>query len=315
MDIRVRSLKLFPFVALVSVLALEICPRIAQTQNATSAPKVDYQRDVQPILQTHCYVCHGASAQMSGLRLDSRQALLAGGNSGKIVMPGSAANSNLYQRLAGMNGLAQMPFGSDPLPPEQIKLIGAWIDQGAVIPETATGSATAKAVTHWGFIAPVRPPVPQVAHQGWVRNPIDSFILARLEKEGLSPSPPADRVTLLRRLSLDLIGLPPTPRRSMHFSPTRARSAYEKQVDRLLASPHYGERWARIWLDAARYADSNGYEKDAPRSVWFYRDWVINALQPRPALQPIHHRSDRRRPAAAMPRRTRSSPPASCAIP
>ncbi len=278
MDIRVRSLKLFPSVALVSVLALEICPRIAQTQNSTSAPKVDYQRDVQPILQTHCYVCHGASAQMSGLRLDSRQALLAGGNSGKIVMPGSAANSNLYQRLAGMNGLAQMPFGSDPLPPEQIKLIGAWIDQGAVIPETAAGSATAKAVTHWGFIAPVRPPVPQVAHQGWVRNPIDSFILARLEKEGLSPSPPADRVTLLRRLSLDLIGLPPTAAEVDAFVADKSPRAYEKQVERLLNSPHYGERWGRIWLDAARYADSDGYEKDKQRRVWFYRDWVINSL-------------------------------------
>ncbi len=143
MIIPVRSrVKLFPSVALVSVLALEICPRIAQTQNATSAPKVDYQRDVQPILQTHCYVCHGASAQMSGLRLDSRQALLAGGNSGKIVTPGSAANSTLYQRVAGMNGLAQMPFGGDPLPPEQVKLIRAWIDQGAEIPETAAASST-----------------------------------------------------------------------------------------------------------------------------------------------------------------------------
>ena len=215
---------------------------------------------------------------MSGLRLDSRQALLAGGNSGKIVMPGSAANSNLYQRLAGMNGLAQMPFGSDPLPPEQIKLIGAWIDQGAVIPETATGAATAKAVTHWGFIAPVRPPVPQVAHQGWVRNPIDSFILARLEKEGLSPSPPADRVTLLRRLSLDLIGLPPTAAEVDAFVADKSPRAYEKQVERLLNSPHYGERWGRIWLDAARYADSDGYEKDKQRRVWFYRDWVINSL-------------------------------------
>ena len=279
MVIPVRSrVKLFPSVALVSFLALEICPRIAQTQNATSAPKVDYQRDVQPILQTHCYVCHGASAQMSGLRLDSRQALLAGGNSGKIVMPGSAANSTLYQRLAGINGLAQMPFGSDPLPPEQIKLIGAWIDQGAEIPETAAGSSTTRTVTHWGFVAPLRPAVPQVAHQGWVRNPIDSFILSRLEKEGLSPSAPADRVTLLRRLSLDLIGLPPTAAEVDAFVADKSPKAYEKQVERLLNSPHYGERWGRIWLDAARYADSDGYEKDKQRRVWFYRDWVINSL-------------------------------------
>ena len=132
MDIPVRSrLKLFPSVALVSVLALEICPRMAQTQNAASAPKVDYQRDVQPILQKNCYVCHSASSQMSGLRLDNRQALLAGGNSGKIVVPGSADTSTLYERVAGTGGLARMPFGGDPLPPEQVKLIRAWIDQGA----------------------------------------------------------------------------------------------------------------------------------------------------------------------------------------
>ncbi len=278
MGIPVRSrLKLFPSVALVSVLALEICPRIAQTQNAAGAPKVDYQRDVQPILQKNCYVCHSASSQMSGLRLDSRQALLTGGNSGKIVTPGSADTSTLYERVAGTGGLARMPFGGDPLPPEQVKLIRAWIDQGAEIPETAL--ATAQAVkTHWGFIAPVRPPVPQVVHQGWVRNPIDSFILARLEKEGLSPSAPADRVTLLRRLSLDLIGLPPTAAEVDAFLADKSPKAYEKQVERLLNSPHYGERWGRIWLDAARYADSDGYEKDKQRRVWFYRDWVINAL-------------------------------------
>jgi mono/diheme cytochrome c family protein len=278
MDIPVRSrLKLFPSLALVSVLALEICPRMAQTQNAASAPKVDFQRDVQPILQTHCYACHGASSQMSGLRLDNRQALLAGGNSGKIVTPGSADTSTLYERVAGTGGLARMPFGGDPLPSEQVKLIRAWIDQGAEIPETALAT-TQTVKPHWGFIAPVRPPVPQVVHHGWVRNPIDSFILARLEKEGLSPSVPADRVTLLRRLSLDLIGLPPTAAEVDAFVADKSPKAYEKQVDRLLNSPHYGERWGRVWLDAARYADSDGYEKDLQRRVWFYRDWVINAL-------------------------------------
>ena len=131
---------------------------------------------------------------------------------------------------------------------------------------------------HWAFIPPVRPHIPQVSRTAWVRNPIDAFILARLDKEGLKPSPEADRATLLRRLSLDLIGLPPTPAEVDAFLADPSPNAYEKQVDRLLASPHYGERWARIWLDAARYADSDGYEKDAPRSVWFYRDWVINAF-------------------------------------
>ena len=143
-------------------------------------------------------------------------------------------------------------------------MIRTWIDQGAEIPESAaaTYSAPEAAKKHWGFIAPVRPPVPQVSHKAWVRNPIDSFILARLEKEGLSPSPLADRVTLLRRLSLDLIGLPPTAAEVDAFLADKSPNAYEKQVDRLLNSPHYGERWGRIWLDAARYADSDGYEKD-----------------------------------------------------
>src|SRR5262245_21611133 len=134
------------------------------------------------------------------------------------------------------------------------------------------------AIKHWAFIAPTRPALPQVKNGSWVKTPIDRFILARLEKEGLTPSPEADRVTLLRRLSLDLIGLPPTVAEVEAFLHDKSPNAYEKQVERLLASPHYGERWGRHWLDAARYADSDGFEKDKQRSVWFYRDWVINAL-------------------------------------
>src|SRR5215510_1458352 len=131
---------------------------------------------------------------------------------------------------------------------------------------------------HWAFVAPVRPPAPEVKNKAWIRNPIDAFILARLEKENLTPSPEADKITLLRRLSLDLIGLPPTPEEVDAFLKDASPQAYEKQVERLLASPHYGERWGRLWLDAARYADSDGFEKDKPRSVSFYRDWVIKAL-------------------------------------
>src|SRR5215510_4977643 len=131
---------------------------------------------------------------------------------------------------------------------------------------------------HWAFVAPVRPPTPEVKNKAWARNPIDAFILARLERENLAPSPEADKITLLRRLSLDLIGLPPTPEEVDAFLKDTSSRAYEKQIERLLASPHYGERWGRLWLDAARYADSDGFEKDKPRSVWFYRDWVINSL-------------------------------------
>ena len=170
-----------------------------------------------------------------------------------------------------------MPFGGTALGAAQIELIRNWIDQGAEWPEQTTTQAAA-VKPHWGFIPPQRPVVPRVSHEAWPKNPIDAFILARLEKEGLTPSPEADRITLLRRLSLDLIGLPPTPEQVDAFLADRSPDAYRKQVERLLSSPHYGERWGRMWLDAARYADSDGFEKDKTRQVWFYRDWVINAL-------------------------------------
>src|SRR5437867_5625782 len=170
-----------------------------------------------------------------------------------------------------------MPMGAKPLPDDQIELIRLWIDQGADWPETDTAKP-AQVKKHWAFVPPRRPPLPTVKNSAWPKNPIDRFVLARLEKEGLSPSPEADRTTLLRRLSLDLIGLPPTPEEVDAFLADKSKNAYEKQVDRLLRSVHYGEKWGRQWLDAARYADSNGFEKDMPRNVWFYRDWVINAL-------------------------------------
>ena len=277
-----NSLKYLPILAILCVLGLEIFPRLAKTQSAPQAntPKVDFVQDIQPILEKNCYSCHGTSAQMSGLRLDSRQAFLAGGTNGKIVVPGKSADSTLYKRLAGIGDLTRMPFGAPPLSAAQIALFRAWIEQGAEIPETAwAAQAPAEPVKkHWGFVAPVKPVVPVADHSPWVRNPIDAFILERLDKEGLKPSPPADRTTLLRRLSLDLIGLPPTAAEIDAFLADKSPNAYEKQVDRLLNSPHYGERWGRIWLDAARYADSDGYEKDKQRRVWFYRDWVINSL-------------------------------------
>jgi hypothetical protein len=236
-----------------------------------SVPKIDFVRDVQPIFQKSCVMCHGAQTQMAGLRLDARQSVLA-----KAVVPGKAAESHLYQRVAGIGDAARMPMGGR-LADDQIATIRAWIDQGAEWPENV-GAQVAASKTHWAFIPPKRPPVPAVKDSSWPRNPIDNFILSRLEKEGISPSPEADRITLLRRVSLDLTGLPPTPAEVDGFLSDTSPNAYEKQVDRLLSSPHYGERWARRWLDAAQYADSNGYEKDRPREVWFYRDWVIHAL-------------------------------------
>jgi mono/diheme cytochrome c family protein len=231
--------------------------------------KVDFARDIRPILQTHCVQCHGAEKQMAQLRLD--QPKLAA----RVIVAGKSNDSRLVHRILGLNGEARMPKGGDPLKPEQIALIKRWIDEGALWPED---KAAGEAPKHWAFIPPVRPALPKIKSKLWVKNPIDAFVLARLEREGLTPAPQADRVTLLRRLSLDLIGLPPTPEEVNAFVRDLSPRAYEKQVERLLASPHYGERWGRLWLDAARYADSDGYEKDKPRFVWFYRDWVINAL-------------------------------------
>jgi len=240
--------------------------------------KVDFQADIQPVFEKSCGACHSAKAQMGQLRLDAKNPAMAGGQSGKVIAPGHAADSILFQRVAGLGNQARMPMGG-MLSPGQIEKIRVWINQGAEWPEAYnSASAPVEVKKHWAFIAPVRPVTPKVTQAKWVSNPVDAFILARLESEKLKPSPEADRTTVLRRLSLDLIGLPPTPEEIDAFIKDRSPKAYEKQVDRLLASPHYGERWARVWLDAARYADSDGFEKDKARQVWFYRDWVINAL-------------------------------------
>lgn len=236
--------------------------------------RVDFVHDIQPIFQTSCVGCHGEKKQAGGLRLDSGKTALA-----KVIKPGKAAESELYRRVAGLSDQARMPMGGKPLSAAQIALIKTWIEQGAEWPdEPQISNLKTQIQTHWAFIAPVRPKLPEVKNSNWVKNPIDAFILARLEKEGLRPSPETDKVTLLRRLSLDLIGLPPTPEEVDAFLADKSAKAYEKQVERLLNSTHYGERWGRHWLDAARYADSDGYEKDKQRNVWFYRDWVINAL-------------------------------------
>ncbi|HEX4772957.1 MAG TPA: PSD1 and planctomycete cytochrome C domain-containing protein [Bryobacteraceae bacterium] len=242
-----------------------------QTNGAAETRKIDFVRDVQPIFTRSCIACHGPNTQMGGLRLDAKQSVLA-----KVVVPGNPAQSALYRRVAGIGDVARMPMGGR-LADDQIATLKAWIEQGAEWPDSVGAKVTATKV-HWAFIPPQRPALPDVKNQTWAKNPIDRFILARLEKEGLTPSPEADRVTLLRRLSLDLIGLPPTAEEVDAFVHDGSSDAYEKQVDRLLGSPHYGEMWGRHWLDAAHYADSDGYEKDKPREVWFYRDWVIQAF-------------------------------------
>ncbi len=248
---------------------LTISAPVISAQNAPA--NVDFGKDIQPIFEKSCYSCHGEKMQMGGLRLDTKAAAL------KEVSPGKSAESALFQRVAATSDQTRMPMGGKPLEPARIAIIKQWIDQGAVWPDNFVARSD-ESKKHWAYIAPVRPALPEVGNNRWSANPIDRFILARLDKEKLTPAPEADKATLLRRLSLDLIGLPPAPEETQAFLKDKHRDAYEKQVNRLLASPHYGERWGRVWLDAARYADSDGYEKDKSRQVWFYRDWVINAM-------------------------------------
>jgi uncharacterized protein DUF1553/uncharacterized protein DUF1549/cytochrome c len=258
----------------------------ASAQKRGTQRRIDFKRQIEPIFARSCYQCHNAQKAMGQLRLDSNESALKGGLSGAAIVPGDSKGSLLVKRILGEGAEPRMPMGGDPLTPTQITLIRRWIDQGANWAEAATGRqgdrATGREISkHWAYVKPVRPALPRVrnqSNQSWVRNPIDAFILARLEKEGLKPSPEADKATLLRRVYLDVIGLPPNVKEVDEFLADNSPDAYEKVVDRLLASEHYGERWARPWLDLARYADSNGYEKDNLRVAWKFRDWVIGAL-------------------------------------
>lgn len=243
--------------------------------------KVDFQREVEPLLRTRCQGCHGAAQQMSGLRLDGRESALHGGYSGAVIKPGNSAESTLVRRISGPKDVGPMPPVGKRLTPEEIGIIRGWIDQGAEWNSTTSviSKAGAPGSSHWAFQPVRRPGVPVVTKADWVKNPVDAFILRRLEKEKIAPSPEADRRTLLRRASLDLTGLPPTPEEMAAFLADTSDNAYERQIDRLLQSPHFGEKWARHWLDRARYADSDGYEKDWARPyAWRYRQWVIEAL-------------------------------------
>jgi hypothetical protein len=256
------------------VMAQEITPK------AQPAPgSVDYLREVKPILAKHCFSCHGAQKQRSGLRVDTAAFMLEGGNAGPAIVPGKSSDSRLIQLVSGQDKLRLMPPKEPRLTAAEIALLRTWIDQGAKAPaDEKAGDAVVTKESHWSFKPPVRPAEPPVKNTAWPRTPIDRFILARLEKEGITPSPEADRITLIRRLSLDLIGLPPSIEEVDAFVQDTSPQAYEKLVERLLASPHYGERWGRWWLDQARYADSNGFTIDGARSIWKYRDWVIDAL-------------------------------------
>ena len=232
----------------------------------TAGPKpVDFNREVRPILSDNCFACHGPDEQnrMAGLRLDTREGAI-----GKVIVPGDPAASKLLQRIRHEKKALRMPPASfnKTLTPVQIATLERWIQEGAPWD------------THWSFVPPQRRPLPAVRNGKWVRNPVDAFILARLEREGLAPSPEADRATLLRRVTLDLTGLPPTPAELESFLADASPDAYEKRVEALLASPRHAERLALHWLDLARYADTHGYHIDSHRDMWHWRDWVIDAF-------------------------------------
>jgi hypothetical protein len=247
-------------------------------RGATAEQQVEFSRDVEPLFKKHCIGCHGTQQQMSGLRLDRAEDALRGGYSGVVIQPGKSAESRLIRLVAGTEKGMIMPLGKPPLTPGEVSILRAWIDQGAKWPKSAAADSSPKS-SHWAF-EPIRnPKPPAVRTENWVKNPIDSFVLARLERENIAPSPEAGKETLIRRLSLDLIGLPPTPEQVRAFVSNTSPDAYERVVDALLDSPHYGEKWARYWLDLARYADSDGYRQDAYRPpASRYRDWVIESL-------------------------------------
>src|SRR5262245_238637 len=230
-------------------------PAASQLPPAPSG-KVGFQRAIQPIFARACLSCHNAEKQRSGLRLDDGKAALKGGNSGTVITPGDALKSRLLHLIASPDPKTRMPPKNRPaLTAKEVGLIRAWVEQGAVWPKDAGAGTNTPKSKHWAFQPPKRHAPPKVAGGGWARNPIDAFILARLEREKIQPSPEADRVTLIRRLSLDLLGLPPAPAEVDAFIQDKRPDAYERLVERLLASPHYGERWGRHWLDLARYAD------------------------------------------------------------
>ncbi len=239
--------------------------------------KVDFGQDVQPLLKDRCWSCHAGEKQESGLRLDRRDLMMNGGDLGRILEPGQSDSSRLIHYVHGTDPDHVMPPEGDRLTKEQIGILRAWIDQGCEWPESANIS-TAKN-SHWAYQPIKSQSLPAVKDQSWPRNEIDHFVLAELERRGIVPSPEANRFMLLRRLSLDLTGLLPTIEEVDSFVNDTTPDAYDKLVDRLLVSPHFGERWGRHWLDMARYADSDGYEKDNPRpDAYRWRDWVIDAI-------------------------------------
>nr|NIP15882.1 DUF1549 domain-containing protein [Pseudomonadales bacterium]NIX09171.1 DUF1549 domain-containing protein [Pseudomonadales bacterium] len=231
---------------------------------------VDFNREIRPILSNNCLACHGPDKKerKADLRLDTREGALADLGGYAALVPGELEASELIARVIHEDEEERMPPKGKGarLSAGEIDLLKRWVAEGG------------KYARHWSYEIPPRPSLPKVADESWPENPIDRFVLAQLEAKDLKPSAPADRWTLARRSAIDLTGLPPAPQEAAAFVNDRSPDAFAKYVDGLLAKPAYGERWARLWLDLARYADSAGYADDPPRTIWAYRDWVIRAI-------------------------------------
>ena len=281
--IMIASGVLLPVIALTALAANPALP-VSGKQNSPSAVTsgksvgksaplalVSFRESVEPYLKAHCTECHNPGSPASGLNLEAHDALFKGGGKwgAKVVVPGNAASSALVAYIKGQKQ-PRMPLNHEAVPDAQIKLIETWINQGAKIDEVKLG---------WPYTPVVMPAVPKVKNTAWVKNPVDAFVLAKLEAKGLKPSPPDSKIALLRRVYADLVGMPPTPIEAGAFLNDPAPNAYEKLVDKLLADSRYGERWGRHWLDLVRYADSDGFEQDGARPrAWRFRDYVIRSF-------------------------------------
>ncbi len=243
----------------------------ARAGERSAAQPISFGREIEPILRERCWRCHARPNREGGLLLTGPTESQLPSDSGAVaIVPGRPEASELLARITAQDAERRMPPDGAPLSARQVATLGTWIAQGARWP-------TSRTAQHWAYVAADRPRLPDVGRTDWARNPIDYFVLARLQQCGLQPSPAAPRERLLRRVCLDLTGLPPTPEQRLQFLQDRRSDAYERLVDRLLASPAYGEKWARYWLDLARFSDSNGYQADQLREMWAYRDWVIAA--------------------------------------
>src|SRR5262249_15062299 len=291
-----RKIQLITLVVSICIACMYSFLPTASAGDSKGLVPLDFDREVRPILSDNCFACHGPdeNQRKAKLRFDTKEGAFAKPG---VITPGESSRSRLYQRISSKDQDSVMPPASSgrKLTEKQIETIRRWIDEGARWNE------------HWAFIAPKRPEIPKVTNTAWVGEPIGSFHPGPLEKEGLKPQPEADKTTLLRRVYLDLTGLPPAPADVDAFLADKSADAYEKVVDRLLASPHYGERMAMVWLDLARYADTHGYHIDSHRDMWPWRDWVIRAFNENKLYDqfPIEQLAGDLLPPASSPEATR----------